>query len=789
MKNFLNSSVAFFFGISLLLIPVSVFAQVTTVGGGTGTTSPSGILIGVTGNLHLQTLIVGSGLTLTGTTLTSNGGSGTPGGLNLQVQYNNAGSFGGISGAVTNGTILNLTNPLLGGATLTTSVVNGVTLTSAGSATTYLDGTGAYSVPAGTIYTATYPIKVTGTVISSLFSTTSNSGMAQGFQYVGSGGIFQTAASSSLFGFTPQPAGTYVTAVSGTANQITSSGSTAITLSLPNHVIFPVDYVAISGSTTNSTTTNFAITGAATNCNGTNALTTNSSGVVGCTAQPQGTVTSVAVATANGFAGTSSGGATPTLTLTTSITGLLKGNGTAISAAANGTDYTLLSAQSCSAGSFVSALTAAGGSTCTAVSTGVAYPFTPSTFGIAVSATTTPILDYAGLITATSTIGTLVASSSITNQSVKSALVLDGANGSEGAYGGATGCTNQFVTAISAVGGTTCTSLTSGNVTTALGFTPGQGTVTSVGLSDSNSTLTIGSTPVTTSGTITATLNLTHSNTWTATQIFNATPNSALFGSLMGIGTTTPGGTYQEEIASSTGQQLVLSDANVVDNQWAFRNAGGTLYIGTSSPVNYSTSTTQSAIQVTSSATTLFGIATTTPWRTLSVNGTVGFAGLTSAASSSDFPVCISPNNELVNSGSTSCALSSQFVKHDIKPVSSDTAEYDIAHLQPISYVENGDNIPFYGFIAEQVQAVDPLLTLHAIATTTIDGHTFLPGDPNNVDYPHMTAVIVKYLQDQKLNTQKPVRSVEENWQWFAIGILFLIFMLQQRQINKLKKK
>jgi hypothetical protein len=50
-------------------------------------------------------------------------------------------------------------------------------------------------------------------------------------------------------------------------------------------------------------------------------------------------VTSIAIASSNGFAGSSSGGATPTLTLSTSITGLLKGNGTAISAATVGTDY------------------------------------------------------------------------------------------------------------------------------------------------------------------------------------------------------------------------------------------------------------------------------------------------------------------------------------------------------------------------------------------------------------------------------------------------------------------
>jgi len=56
--------------------------------------------------------------------------------------------------------------------------------------------------------------------------------------------------------------------------------------------------------------------------------------------QPAGTyVTAISVVSANGLAGTSSGGATPALTLSTSITGILKGNGTAISAATSGTDY------------------------------------------------------------------------------------------------------------------------------------------------------------------------------------------------------------------------------------------------------------------------------------------------------------------------------------------------------------------------------------------------------------------------------------------------------------------
>lgn len=65
----------------------------------------------------------------------------------------------------------------------------------------------------------------------------------------------------------------------------------------------------------------------------------------GTWAAPTGTgVTSISVATANGLAGTSSGGTTPQLTLSTTVNGLLQGNGTAISAASTtGTGNVVLS--------------------------------------------------------------------------------------------------------------------------------------------------------------------------------------------------------------------------------------------------------------------------------------------------------------------------------------------------------------------------------------------------------------------------------------------------------------
>jgi hypothetical protein len=53
-----------------------------------------------------------------------------------------------------------------------------------------------------------------------------------------------------------------------------------------------------------------------------------------------GTVTTTSVVSANGFAGTvSNASSTPAITISTSVTGVLKGNGTALSAATAGTDY------------------------------------------------------------------------------------------------------------------------------------------------------------------------------------------------------------------------------------------------------------------------------------------------------------------------------------------------------------------------------------------------------------------------------------------------------------------
>jgi hypothetical protein len=105
----------------------------------------------------------------------------------------------------------------------------------------------------------------------------------------------------------PPPTQGTVTAVTATA-PVVSSGGTAPDISMP------AASASISGYLTSTDWNTFNTKGS-------------------------GTVTAVSVVSANGLAGTSSGGATPALTLTTTITGLLKGNGTAISAAVANTDY------------------------------------------------------------------------------------------------------------------------------------------------------------------------------------------------------------------------------------------------------------------------------------------------------------------------------------------------------------------------------------------------------------------------------------------------------------------
>jgi len=135
------------------------------------------------------------------------------------------------------------------------------------------------------------------------------------------------------------------TGLTFTGSPITSSGTLTLggTLAVANGGTGQTSYTngqLLIGNTTGNTLTTATLTpgSGVSISNGAGSITISATG-------SGGTVTSVSVVSANGFAGTvANATTTPAITLSTSVTGLIKGNGTALSAAVAATDYVAPSA-------------------------------------------------------------------------------------------------------------------------------------------------------------------------------------------------------------------------------------------------------------------------------------------------------------------------------------------------------------------------------------------------------------------------------------------------------------
>ena len=136
------------------------------------------------------------------------------------------------------------------------------------------------------------------------------------------------------------------------------------------------------------------------------------------------------------------------------------------------------------------------------------------------------------------------------------------------------------------------------------------------------------------------------------------------------------------------------------------------------------------------------GFATTTPWRKLSVTGTVGFDGLTSSTGAGS--LCLTANREVVyNSASDACLPSLRETKHDISSLSLDALEI-VDTLDPVSFVYNdGDGRVRYGFIAEDTASVDPHLVTYS-ASGTLSG----------IDDRSIISIVVKAIQELMARVQ-----------------------------------
>jgi len=260
--------------------------------GGTGQTSYTDgqLLIGnSTGNtLTKATLIAGTNISITnGAGSITINASETFTGTVTSVSVVSA---NGLAGTVANAT----TTPAITLSTTVTGIVKG-------------NGTALSAASAGTDYVVPGAITGSGLTMATarlLGRTTASTGAVEEISVAGgltlSGGVL-TGASGT------------VTSVTGTSPVVSSGGTTPA-------ISMPAATASVDGYLTSTDWTTF-----------------NNKG--------SGSVTSVSVVSANGLAGTvANATTTPAITLSTTVTGLVKGNGTALSAAVAATDYVAPSA-------------------------------------------------------------------------------------------------------------------------------------------------------------------------------------------------------------------------------------------------------------------------------------------------------------------------------------------------------------------------------------------------------------------------------------------------------------
>lgn len=167
--------------------------------------------------------------------------------------------------------------------------------------------------------------------------------------------------------------------------------------------------------------------------------------------------------------------------------------------------------------------------------------------------------------------------------------------------------------------------------------------------------------------------------------------------------------------------------------------------IGSGDSLFIEDSASTDATPIVATAAGSFGVATSTPWRTLSVEGTVALKSLTGATGGTNQDLCIvAATNDVVNETTGTCIVSSRRWKHDIQDLAVSGLDL-VRKLTPRSFKRDGDDVSVnpdkirYGFIAEESAEVDPHLVNYGE-----------DGLPRNLDDHAYIALLVDAVQEQQ---------------------------------------
>ena len=211
----------------------------------------------------------------------------------------------------------------------------------------------------------------------------------------------------------------------------------------------------------------------------------------------------------------------------------------------------------------------------------------------------------------------------------------------------------------------------------------------------------------------------------------------------VGIGTTTP--PYKLSIYDPTGAGLMIAggdgstgidfvNTGASDKAWGFYSLGTDFHLF---EYNSTVQVGTGIDRVTFKAGGNVGIATTSPWRTFSVDGTVSLKNMTAAEAGS--VLCLSASNEVTTDSTPASPCSSSLLANKQNVADLAVGLDAVMRLRPVEFdwkdgFGRGHDL---GFIAEEVQEAAPIL-----ADYNLDGSL------SSVKYTQVGALLTKAIQE-----------------------------------------